>query len=94
MDGRTITKRKSFRCANGLLGHYSGSDFMNVELLVRTIKLQTSDSALVGTVKTLKQPPGRKPSKRLLRLSKWYNQLGENDREMVGEVMREASQAC
>ena len=48
---------------------------MNAEEFVSIVKLQTSDAAAKDTLKVLERPPGRSPSERLLRLSRWYNQL-------------------
>jgi hypothetical protein len=65
---------------------------MKSEEFVRAVKMQTSDPAVSGTIKSLTRPPGRKPSERLLWLSSWYNQLSKKDQEMVGEALREAAE--
>jgi hypothetical protein len=65
---------------------------MTNEEFVRVVKLQTSDSAVSGTIKSLTRPPGRKPSERLVWLSNWYNRLSGEDRAMLREALREAAE--
>lgn len=67
---------------------------MNKEEFVRVVKLQTSDSAVSGTIKTLTRSAGHKPSERLVRMSAWYNQLGKNDQEMLGEALKDAAESA
>ncbi len=67
---------------------------MNSEQFVEAIKLYVRDSAVRDTVDTLSKPPGRKPSPRLVNQSKWYNNLSESDKSMVGEVIEEAIDAA
>jgi hypothetical protein len=57
---------------------------MNAKEFVAVVKLQTSDAAAKDTLKVPERPPGRTPSERLLRLSRWYNQLPAADQEMLG----------
>ena len=57
---------------------------MKAEEFVTVVKLQTSDAAAKDTFKVLERPSGRSPSERLLRLSRWYNQLPAADQEMLG----------
>lgn len=45
---------------------------MNAEEFVTVVKLHERRS---DTLKVLERPPGRSPSERLLRLSRWYNQF-------------------
>jgi len=65
---------------------------MTSEEFVRVVKLQTSDSAVSGTIKSLTRPAGRKPSKKLLWLSDWYNQLSDKDRAMLRAALGEAAE--
>jgi hypothetical protein len=67
---------------------------MNKEEFVRVMKLQTSDSAVSGTIKTLTRSAGRKPSERLVRMSAWHNQLGMNDQEMLREALKDAAESA
>lgn len=55
------------------------------------IKQVVYQSAVKGSVALLQKPPGRKPSSELRALSKWYNQLGEPDKEMVYSVIKLAA---
>jgi hypothetical protein len=65
---------------------------MTSEEFVRVVKLQTSDPAISGTIKSLTRPAGRKPSKKLLWLSDWYNQLSDKDRGMLRAALTEAAE--
>jgi hypothetical protein len=67
---------------------------MNADEFVAVVKMQASDSAVEGTIKTLKQPAGRKPAEKLVQLSEWYNQLAPRDQAMLGEALREAAEAA
>ena len=63
---------------------------MNKEEFVRVVKLQTSDSAVSGTIKTLTRPAGHKPSESLARMSAWY----KNDQEMLREALKDAAESA
>ncbi len=67
---------------------------MDKQEFVRVVKLQTSDSAVSGTVKNLACPAGRKPAERLVWLSTWYNRLSNKDQEMLREALRESAEAA
>jgi hypothetical protein len=65
---------------------------MTIEDFVKAVKIQTSDAAVAGTVQCLAEPPGRKPTEKLLKLSKWYEQLEGRDQGMLREALREAAE--
>jgi hypothetical protein len=65
---------------------------MTIKDFVKAVKIQTSDAAVAGTVQCLTEPPGRKPTEKLLRLSKWYMQLDGKDQGMLREALREAAE--
>lgn len=65
---------------------------MTSEEFVKAVKAQTSDASVEGTIRSFKHPPGRKPSERLRMLSNWYNQLAEEDQNMLREALREAAE--
>lgn len=65
---------------------------MTSEEFVKAVKVQTSDAAIEGTIRSLKRPPGRKPSEKLLTLSSWFNQLEKKDQDMLREALREAAE--
>jgi hypothetical protein len=67
---------------------------MTKEEFVEVVKLQASDSAVSGTIKTLTRPAGRNPAERLVRLSRWYKLLSNCDQEMLGEALREAAETA
>ncbi len=67
---------------------------MNPEEFISVVKLRTSDAAVKGTLTTLKHPPGRSPSDKLLKLSQWYNQLSETDRHMLRAALRETAESA
>ena len=51
------------------------------------------DAAVSDCVSAYEEPPGRRPSDRLLRLSHWFKALPPADREMVVAVMGDAAHA-
>ncbi len=67
---------------------------MTAEEFVKIMKLQTSDAAVRSTLCSLKEPPGRTPTKRQRALSKWFKGLSAADQKLVGEALREASEAA
>jgi hypothetical protein len=64
------------------------------EEFVNVVKLQTSDTAVQGTLKAMKQPPGRSPSAQLLTLSRWYNQLPEAHQHMLEAALQQAAESA
>lgn len=67
---------------------------MTAEEFVKVLKIQTSDAAIKGTISTLQHPPGRKPHERLVRLSNWYSQLNDSDRQMLRAAIKEAAESA
>ena len=65
---------------------------MNSEQFVKAVKTQTSVAAVKGTIKCLKNPPGRKPAEHLIRLSKWYNGLTEEDHKLLYMAFTEVAE--
>ena len=43
-------------------------------------------------IESFKNPPGRRPSTRLLRLSKWFQQLNPGDQAMLVEALKLAAE--
>ena len=56
---------------------------MNSQTFVDVIRKVVLDAAVMGTLETLSDPPGRRPSPELRRVSDWYKTLSENDRLML-----------
>src|SRR5438067_4382913 len=63
---------------------------MTAEQFIDDIKRSVHDSALQSVSACLQQPPGRKPSSRLVELSDWYSSLSESDRTHVRQVTQQA----
>jgi hypothetical protein len=55
------------------------------------LRLVVVDQSADGTVNTLRQPPGRRPSPVDVRRSEWFNSLHQSDQAMVAEVARAAA---
>lgn len=56
---------------------------MNKEEFIKLIITHVRNSAVRCNFETISDPPGRKPSKRLLNISKWFVSLSEDDKAMV-----------
>ena len=67
---------------------------MTPEQFVEVIREGAYESAVEGTRLNLIDPPGRRPSEVLLRLSEWYSGLAAGDREMVHAAAREGAHAA
>lgn len=63
---------------------------MDREIFVKAVKKNVRDSAISGTIKSLINPPGRKPEQELMMLSHWYNGLNEINKEMLIKVIERA----
>ncbi len=63
---------------------------MNGNEFVEAVKSHVRDVAVEDTIEFIKRPPGRKPRKKHVELSNWYNGLSEGDRNMVARMMEEA----
>ena len=58
---------------------------------IKCIKQVVYDSSVNGCVSLLQKPPGRKPSEKLVELSRYVNQLSEYDKEMMYSIIKLAS---
>ncbi len=67
---------------------------MTPEEFVRAVKFRASDASVRVTLSNLRNPPGRLPGERQVRLSQWFAGLKDNDRESVEQVIRDASQTA
>ncbi|MBZ5858549.1 hypothetical protein [Flavihumibacter profundi] len=63
---------------------------MNSKEFVNVIKVVVGDNTINGMRSNLEKPPGRKPSEKLLTMSKWYNELSEDDKKMVFQIVKES----
>ncbi|MBY0419223.1 MAG: hypothetical protein K2W88_14335, partial [Pararheinheimera sp.] len=60
---------------------------MEPKQFVQALKLEFRDSAVHDCVENYISPPGRQPTKALVELSNWFNDLSAQDREMVIRAM-------
>ena len=83
----------SVRIAGGLAGVASAVRFvlqpMDSEEFIRALKIARSDSEGAGTIEALRRPPGRRPSAKLARLSKWFLQLSGENQQMLLELLND-----
>jgi len=63
---------------------------MESEKFVTSIKEYVRDASISDTIEFIKKPPGRKPRKRHVELSNWFNSLSDEDRHMIRKMMEEA----
>ena len=67
---------------------------MDSEEFVRGVKAACSDTLAQVEIGSLRNPPGRRPSQRLLRLSRWFHQLSAEDQVMLAETLNYAAEAA
>lgn len=60
---------------------------MNREEFVKKIISKVRESAIYAMETNLYKPAGRKPDERLLEMSRWYNNLEENDRITLKKIL-------
>jgi hypothetical protein len=63
---------------------------LDSEYFVETIVSCVRDTAVEDTVSVMEEPPGRKPRKKDLELSEWYNKQSIRDKEMIKKALYEA----
>jgi hypothetical protein len=57
---------------------------------VVAIRTSVAERASENVLQQLKSPAGRRPDKRLLELSRWFNSLEPKDQDRVREVMNQS----
>ena len=67
---------------------------MNADYFIEAIKTHVRDTSITDTIDVLKKPPGRRPRKKLLEQSEWFNSLSEHDQHMLSQVLEEAVDAA
>lgn len=60
---------------------------MNREEFVKQIISKVRESAIYAMETNLHKPAGRKPDEKLLEMSRWYNNLKENDRITLKKIL-------
>jgi hypothetical protein len=56
---------------------------MTNEEFVKRVQMSVYESTIKGALSLLENPPGRRPSPGLVKLSQWFNKLSSEDREHV-----------
>jgi len=67
---------------------------MDSEEFVRVVKLTCSDNKGEENVRSLRNPPGRRPSAKLQRLSKWFHQLSPENQAGLAEALNDAAEGA
>jgi hypothetical protein len=60
---------------------------------VEAVKRYVRDESIEGNLQLFLVPPGRAPKSELVELSRWYNALDDNGKEMVRRIVRESVDA-
>lgn len=63
-------------------------EFMNAEQFVDVIKKVVTESSVKGIESILKSPPGRRPRKDLLEMSKYYNERTDEEKEIINKIIK------
>jgi len=63
---------------------------MNSEEFVQGIYASVYKTSIEAVIKTIADPPGRRPRRDLVELSSWYNGLSDADKSQVRGVVRRA----
>jgi hypothetical protein len=65
---------------------------MNSQEFVVALKVVACENASKGVMEALRNPPGRKPDPALSSISRWFNSLLPDDRNMVKNTVELATQ--
>jgi hypothetical protein len=63
---------------------------MNNEEFVEVVKTVVVNGSIKAVKSVLKDPPGRQPLQQVVAMSKWYNELNENDKAVVEQIIKKA----
>jgi len=63
---------------------------MHANEFIKSIKTVVAKRSVESVIDNLTSPPGKKPEQNLVELSKWFNNLKDEDKTMVGKVIEEA----
>lgn len=63
---------------------------MTSQEFVNAIKIAVVSDSVKAVDEVLQEPPGRAPAKNLVEMSKWFNDLSPNDRDMVISIVKYA----
>ena len=62
---------------------------MNAQRFVEIVKTVVEEPAVLDTIKILDKPPGRNQNSKLLKMSKWFNDLSNEDKIIVQDILHE-----
>lgn len=57
---------------------------------IEAIKIVVKETAINDIKSMLTNPPGKKTGREKIELSKWYNNLNENDKSFIHTIIRES----
>jgi hypothetical protein len=60
---------------------------MKPEEFVGRVREVVLEASVSDTLAVVQSPPGRRPARELVELSKWFNALGDSDRAMVKRIL-------
>ena len=63
---------------------------MNSTEFIDSIKSVVVETAVDSIKSNLIKPPGKKPSEKLQEMSEWYNNIGDNDKAILLQIIRES----
>ncbi|WP_284037136.1 hypothetical protein [Neobacillus sp. 114] len=66
---------------------------MDSEYFVKGIVSSVRDSAVNDTLSLMEEPPGRRPRKKVIELSEWYNEQSITNKEMIKKALYEVVDA-
>jgi hypothetical protein len=66
---------------------------MDQDEFVRVVIKNVLDVAVRSTHKVLTAPPGRRPTPEALSLSQWHAELGQSDKNVLDNAIRETADA-
>ena len=67
---------------------------MNAEKFIEVIRLVVVDNTTKGVKSVLQKPPGRSPLRKLIDMSNWYNQLEENYKLVVEQIIKQSVESA
>ena len=63
---------------------------MNNEEFVEVVKTVVVNGSIKAVKSVLKAPPGRQPLQQVVAMSTWYNELNENDKAAVEQIIKKS----
>ena len=63
---------------------------MNAKDFIDTVRTVVVESSVKSMENNLETPPGRRPDKRLIDMSKWFNGLNDAEKKMVTGLIKES----